>query len=191
MATMRNDDHETTTQHNNATPIRRVDARTHDKTHNRTTPLLLAKRGVHASSSDYMVHQLSPEYFDTSHYYCTSIQVPHISYRMRTNTSVYVWVPFGYIDHTRFAICAVSTCFGHFFVVSCHCHVRQEPAAAGHRDEHSGRRSSSNNGGQCGQCVLPTVRRSLIVHLFRRLHSESLKHTSNGDTHRYTAAYDM
>ena len=144
---MRNDDHETTTQHNNATPIRRVDARTHDKTHNRTTPLLLAKRGVHASSSDYMVHQLSPEYFDTSHYYCTSIQVPHISYRMRTNTSVYVWVPFGYIDHTRFAICAVSTCFGLFFVVSCHCCVRQEPAVAGHGDEHSGRRSSSNNGG--------------------------------------------
>ena len=92
---------------------------------------------------------------------------------------------------THSMLCAVSTCFGHFFVVSCHCHVRQEPAAAGHRDEHSGRRSSSNNGGQCGQCVLPTVRRSLIVHLFRRLHSESLKHTSNGDTHRYTAAYDM
>ena len=74
-----------------------------------------------------------------------------------------------------------------FFVVSCHCRVRQEPAAAGHRDEHSGRRSSSNDGGQCGQCVLPTVRRSLIVHLFRPLHPESLKNTSNGDTHRYTA----
>ena len=100
-----------------------------------------------AGCNDYMVHQLSPEYFDTSHYYCTSIQVPHISYRMRTNTSVYVWVPFGYIDHTRFAICAVSTCFGLFFVVSCHCCVRQEPAVAGHGDEHSGRRSSSNNGG--------------------------------------------
>ena len=139
MATMRNDDHETTTQHNNATPIRRVDARTHDKTRNRTTPLLLAKRGVHASSSDYMIHQLSPEYSDTSYYHCcTSIQVPHISYCMCTNTSVYVGPLWAHRPH---ALCYLRReyLFWTFFVVSCHCCVRQEPAAAGHRDEHSER----------------------------------------------------
>ena len=158
------------------------------------------------TSDDCYIYQLSLVVATATVSYDNTICPPNIPTRRTTTVQVYkyhryhivcvpipvcMWVPFGYIDHTRFAICAVSTCFGHFFVVSCHCHVRQEPAAAGHRDEHSGRRSSSNNGGQCGQCVLPTVRRSLIVHLFRRLHSESLKHTSNGDTHRYTAAYDM
>ena len=131
MATMRYDDHKTTAQHNNAAPIRRVDARTHDKTHNKTTPLLLAKRGVHVSSCDYMIHQLSPEYSDTSCYYL---------YKHTSTTYIMLYVyqyqcvcgsPLG-TSTTHLCYLRRAYLFWHFLVVSCHCCVRQEPAAAGH-----------------------------------------------------------
>ena len=159
MATMRYD-HETTTQHNNATPIRRVDARTHDKTRNRTTPLLLAKRGVHASSCDYMIPQLSHEYSDTSYYDCctTSIQVPHISCCMCTSTSVYVGPLWVHRPHT-YAICAVRTCFGIFLSFHVTAVYGRNQQRRGIADEHgsSTRSSSSNNNRQCGLWVLPTL----------------------------------
>ena len=160
MATMRYDDHKTTAQHNNAAPIRRVDARTHDKTHNKTTPLLLAKRGVHASSCDYMIPQLSHEYSDTSYYDCctTSIQVPHISCCMCTSTSVYVGPLWVHRPHT-YAICAVRTCFGIFLSFHVTAVYGRNQQRRGIADEHgsSTRSSSSNNNRQCGLWVLPTL----------------------------------
>ena len=110
---------------------------------------------------------------------------------MCTNTSVYVgplWV------HRPHTLCYLRreylfwTFFLSFHVTAVYGRNQQRRGIAMNT---AAAETVATTVGRCGQCVLPTVRRSLIVHLFRRLHSESLKHTSNGDTHRYTAAYDM